>query len=69
MRQLSLALFLITFGIVLIVRYQRAVRAQQESQPPVKPHLRNAGVGLILFGLYWVVGYVLDIMDYYAAQD
>lgn len=57
MNQLFAGAAMIVMGIVLLVVYNRAAKAQKENTTFQTPYLKNGGIGFLLFGLYYLLRY------------
>ena len=60
MNQLFSGFTIIALGIVLLVVYNKKTKSQKESTTFQTPYLKNAGIGFILFGLYYLTKYFTD---------
>jgi hypothetical protein len=58
MNQLFSGITFIVLGILLLLFYNKASQKQRESSFFEKPYLKNAGIGFILFGVYYIFMYV-----------
>jgi hypothetical protein len=56
MNQILAGSTMIALGAVMLVIYNRSIKAQENTAFQT-PYLRNAGVGFILFGLYFLAKY------------
>lgn len=55
MNQLISSMSLIVLGTVLILFYNSQVKKKPESPLFEKPYLKNGGIGLVLFGVYYLL--------------
>ncbi len=60
MNQLFAGGTMIVVGVVLLVFYNNASRAQNENTTFQTPYLKNGGIGFLLFGLYYLFRYLMN---------
>jgi hypothetical protein len=60
MNQLISGVTMIILGTILIVFYNRQSKKQPENSLFEKPYLKNGGMGFILFGIYYLLRFVLE---------
>ena len=62
MNQLYVGITLVVLGIILsVIRFKGAAEQPGESTTSGKPYLKNAGIGLILIGIYYLVRYLISL--------
>ena len=60
MHQLMVGIAFMAMGIILIVVYRRMATKEKESSYFEKPYLKNGGIGMILFGIYYISKYLME---------
>jgi hypothetical protein len=59
MNQFFSGLAMIMLGLILILFYNKQSKKQPDHALFEKPYLKNGGIGLILFGLYYLLRFFL----------
>jgi hypothetical protein len=58
MNRLLTGIALTVLGIILLVANHRATKSQNESAFQ-SPYMKNAGIGFVFFGVYFLLKYLL----------
>lgn len=56
--RILLGLLMMALGGILLIVHKSRTKSDKESTSLEKPYLRNAGIGFILFGIYYLVDYL-----------
>jgi hypothetical protein len=59
MNQLFAGIALTVLGIILFVANYRATKSQNENAFQ-SPYMKNAGIGFVFFGIYFLLKYLLN---------
>jgi hypothetical protein len=60
MLQLLIGFTMIALGAILLLIHFRSPKAQKENNAFEIPYLKNGGIGFVIFGIYYLIRYLLN---------